>query len=65
VLRMFGVTDKGHSVCAFVSGFEPYFYAKAPAGFSDHDVLQFTQALDAQVRGHFIHSVNHNNCWFG
>lgn len=50
VIRVFGVSNKGNSVCAFIHGFEPYFYAKAPDGFTDHNVLQFTQALNAAVR---------------
>jgi len=49
MIRIFGVTDQGNSVCAFVHGFEPYFYAKAPQGFTDHDIVQFTQALNAAV----------------
>ena len=49
MIRIFGVTDEGNSVCAFVHSFEPYFYAKAPEGFTEHDILQFTQALNAAV----------------
>jgi hypothetical protein len=44
-LRVFGVTDAGNSVCAFVHGFEPYFYAKAPDGFTDHDVREVLNCL--------------------
>lgn len=32
VVRMFGVTDSGNSVCCHVHGFAPYFYVPAPAG---------------------------------
>ena len=31
-------------------GFSPYFYAKAPEGFSDADILPFTQALNNAVK---------------
>ena len=30
IVRMFGVTDAGNSVCLFVHGFEPYIYVEAP-----------------------------------
>uniref|UniRef100_A0A8C5Z5P6 DNA polymerase n=1 Tax=Marmota marmota marmota TaxID=9994 RepID=A0A8C5Z5P6_MARMA len=32
VLRAFGVTDEGFSVCCHVHGFAPYFYTPAPPG---------------------------------
>jgi DNA polymerase delta subunit 1 len=32
VLRTFGVTSHGHSVCAFIHGFTPYAYFAVPAG---------------------------------
>ena len=34
ILRIFGVTDGGHSVCLHVHGFTPYFYVLAPPGKS-------------------------------
>ena len=32
IIRMFGVTDSGNSVCCHVHGFAPYFYTPAPNG---------------------------------
>lgn len=32
VLRAFGVTDEGVSVCCHIQGFAPYFYTPAPPG---------------------------------
>lgn len=32
IIRMFGVTDNGNSVCCHVHGFAPYFYVPAPSG---------------------------------
>ncbi|CAL8467309.1 g6846 [Coccomyxa elongata] len=37
ILRMYGVTEHGNSVCTFVHGFEPYFYIEAPRGFGPDD----------------------------
>lgn len=51
IVRLYGVTEKGNSVCAHVHGFLPYFYTPAPRGwqpgqheeiFRKHlDVIQF------------------------
>ncbi|GAB4815412.1 hypothetical protein N2152v2_002458 [Parachlorella kessleri] len=30
IVRLYGVTEKGNSVCVFVHGFEPYFYVESP-----------------------------------
>lgn len=32
ILRAFGVTDEGFSVCCHIHGFAPYFYTPAPPG---------------------------------
>lgn len=34
IIRMFGVTDSGNSVCCHIHGFAPYFYVPAPSGES-------------------------------
>lgn len=34
IVRMFGVTDSGNSVCCHIHGFAPYFYVPAPNGES-------------------------------
>eukprot|EP00850_Spirogloea_muscicola_P000852 SM000003S11097 [mRNA] locus=s3:857343:865257:- [translate_table: standard] len=46
VLRIFGVTEHGNSVCARVHGFEPYFYVRAPDGFDEDDCMEFQLALE-------------------
>ncbi|KDQ61581.1 hypothetical protein JAAARDRAFT_31037 [Jaapia argillacea MUCL 33604] len=50
-LRMFGVTESGHSVLAHVTDFLPYFYIAAPRGFGNDDVEPFLNHLDNQVNG--------------
>nr|BAE48221.1 DNA polymerase delta subunit [Chlorella sorokiniana] len=49
VVRMYGVTEGGSSVAAFVHGFEPYFYVEAPSpSFTPDDC----QALAAELNAH-------------
>ena len=41
VIRMFGVTKTGNSVCCHIHGFSPYFYVNLPNSFSQHDIRNF------------------------
>ncbi|KAL5993065.1 DNA polymerase delta catalytic subunit [Asimina triloba] len=50
VLRIFGVTKEGHSVCCRVHGFEPYFYIGCPPGMGPDDVSRFHQILEGRMR---------------
>lgn len=50
VIRMYCMTKEGHSVCAHVYGFEPYFYIESPVDFDSlktqtdkNDYLQFAK----------------------
>ncbi|KAG7270693.1 hypothetical protein CRUP_005360 [Coryphaenoides rupestris] len=51
IIRMFGVTDSGNSVCCHVHGFAPYFYTPAPTGMYGYhgrhiqDFLRITMAM--------------------
>ena len=49
VLRMFGVTRNGNSVCAHVHGFLPYLFVPAPRGFSEEHCAVFRSALNDAV----------------
>ena len=49
VVRMYGVNRKGNSVCAFVHGFEPYFYVEMPSGFSPDDIDAFRKTLETEL----------------
>ncbi|KAI4821669.1 hypothetical protein KUCAC02_007263 [Chaenocephalus aceratus] len=49
IIRMFGVTDSGNSVCCHVHGFAPYFYVPAPAGFKSDFLGEFKRELNSIV----------------
>ncbi|TTL57246.1 DNA polymerase delta catalytic subunit [Bagarius yarrelli] len=49
VVRMFGVTDSGNSVCCHIHGFAPYFYVPAPAGFTNSHLTEFQKELNSAV----------------
>lgn len=55
IVRMFGITMEGHSVCCHVYGFCPYFYIAAPRNFQEMHCPAFREALDrkllADIRG--------------
>ncbi|XXG87122.1 hypothetical protein AAC387_Pa11g1887 [Persea americana] len=50
ILRIFGVTTEGHSVCCHVHGFEPYFYISCPQGMGPDDISRFHQTLEGKMR---------------
>ncbi|ESQ31505.1 hypothetical protein EUTSA_v10003565mg [Eutrema salsugineum] len=50
VIRIFGVTREGHSVCCYVHGFEPYFYIACPPGMGPDDISHFHQILEGRMR---------------
>ncbi|CAM6083744.1 unnamed protein product [Calypogeia fissa] len=50
VLRVFGVTREGNSVCCHVYGFKPYFYIRSLDGMGERDVNILRQTLEARMR---------------
>ena len=59
VIRMFGVTMEGNSVCAHVHGFSPYFYIVAPTDtFSAQDCALFRDKLEQAMLGEARFSKN-------
>ncbi|KAM4531546.1 DNA polymerase delta catalytic subunit [Odontesthes bonariensis] len=49
IIRMFGVTDNGNSVCCHIHGFAPYFYVPAPNGFKSDYLGEFQRELNSAV----------------
>ena len=49
MVRMFGITMEGNSVCCHVHGFCPYFYLAAPHNFEQRHCHAFREALDRKV----------------
>ncbi|KNA03069.1 hypothetical protein SOVF_212670 [Spinacia oleracea] len=50
IIRIFGVTREGHSVCCKVHGFEPYFYISCPSWMDTNDISRFHQILEGRMR---------------
>ncbi|TCD65917.1 DNA-directed DNA polymerase delta [Steccherinum ochraceum] len=50
-LRMFGVTQEGHSVLAHITDFLPYFYIAVPRGLVKEDLPGFIGYLNNQAGG--------------
>uniref|UniRef100_A0A2P2I4Q3 DNA polymerase n=1 Tax=Hirondellea gigas TaxID=1518452 RepID=A0A2P2I4Q3_9CRUS len=51
VMRMFGVTESGNSVCCHIHGFSPYFYVKCPPIFKEKHLAPFKVALNRTLLG--------------
>ncbi|XP_050205560.1 DNA polymerase delta catalytic subunit isoform X2 [Mercurialis annua] len=50
IIRIFGVTREGHSVCCNVHGFEPYFYISCPNGMGPDDISSIQHILEGRMR---------------
>ncbi|KAK9824535.1 hypothetical protein WJX72_011160 [[Myrmecia] bisecta] len=50
IIRMYGVTAAGNSVCAFVHGFEPYFHVEAPSDFGPDDCDSLCDHLNRRLK---------------
>eukprot|EP01084_Bolivina_argentea_P230674 389141_1 len=48
-LRLYGVTEAGHSALVFVHGFLPYFYVAVWDGVTSREISDFTAALDTRL----------------
>ncbi|KAH7911043.1 DNA polymerase family B-domain-containing protein [Hygrophoropsis aurantiaca] len=57
-LRMFGVTEAGHSVLAHITGFAPYFYVAVPRGFDLGDLNAFADHLNKQAGETYVRKID-------
>ncbi|KAF2643760.1 hypothetical protein P280DRAFT_444871 [Massarina eburnea CBS 473.64] len=53
-VKLFGVTDDGHSVLLHVTGFMHYFYVAAPTGFQKDDCAAFKNFLEVECQKSFF-----------
>ncbi|KAF7770588.1 hypothetical protein Agabi119p4_6562 [Agaricus bisporus var. burnettii] len=56
-IRMYGVTQEGHSVMALITDFLPYFYIAVPRGFQDEDMTAFKGYLNQTVGSNVVQKV--------
>lgn len=50
VIRMFGITNDGNSVCCHVHGFSPYFYVNLPDTFASSDLAPFKVSFKVKIK---------------
>ncbi|KAF5289112.1 hypothetical protein FQA39_LY15214 [Lamprigera yunnana] len=51
VMRMFGVTEHGNSVCCHIHGFLPYFYILLPGDIKNFNCFEFMRQLNQALIG--------------
>ncbi|KAH9852052.1 DNA polymerase family B-domain-containing protein [Lenzites betulinus] len=56
-VRLYGVTENGHSVLAHVTDFMPYFYIATPRGFDNDDMSPFMRYLNNVLPGGAVRDV--------
>ncbi|XP_045785485.1 DNA polymerase delta catalytic subunit [Maniola jurtina] len=49
IMRMYGVTMEGNSVCCHVHGFTPYFYVSVPANFNESTCRELKTNLNKAI----------------
>ncbi|KAG8430271.1 hypothetical protein GDO86_018107 [Hymenochirus boettgeri] len=49
IIRMFGVTSEGNSVCCHIHGFAPYFYVPCQTGLTQDNLNDFKKELNTAV----------------
>eukprot|EP01025_Chloroclados_australasicus_P020666 TRINITY_DN21802_c1_g1_i1.p1 TRINITY_DN21802_c1_g1~~TRINITY_DN21802_c1_g1_i1.p1 ORF type:complete len:225 (+),score=18.83 TRINITY_DN21802_c1_g1_i1:243-917(+) len=50
IIRIYGVTQHGNSVCVFVHGFRPYFYIQVHPEYGVDDATRLKQNLNARLQ---------------
>ena len=62
VIRLYGITENGNSVCLIVENFYPYFYVLKPNNFCENDIEIFKEELmqkknSKQKQPHYIKAI--------
>ncbi len=62
MIRLYGITEKGNSVCLIVENFYPYFYVLKPPDFTEDLIEEFKEDLmqkieSKQKQPHYIKSI--------
>ena len=50
LIRCFGITEEGHSVCLLIQNFYPYFYVKKPSNFKDSHIDELIYILSETLK---------------
>jgi len=58
IMRMFGITMDGNSVCCHVHGFHPYIYLPAPQGITKDNLSVFRKALNSALMADLKNNVH-------
>ncbi|KAF9649950.1 hypothetical protein BDM02DRAFT_3227677 [Thelephora ganbajun] len=54
IVRLFGITQEGHSVLMNITHFDPYFYVPCPRGFASDDLEPFKNYLNEVSGGDYV-----------
>lgn len=68
VIKMFGVTEEGHSLCANVCDFQPYFFISTDSKFSISEIETIGQSISKQLPKNFknafqLKKINKKSIW--
>lgn len=61
IIRMYGVTETGNSVCAIIEGFYPYFYVRLPQNVNEKNLDDIKKIINSKIESkkHISEGVKH------
>ena len=48
-IQMFGITEKGETMCIFVDGYQPFFWVKVPDNWGEGDAIGFKSWIEEKM----------------
>jgi DNA polymerase delta subunit 1 len=57
MIRGYGVTDKGNSICIHIENFQPYFFFKIPESWDDDDFKIFKNVVSSMIDKQHVNSL--------